>query len=281
MNDLDAELRELLDDADPVLGAGRRRLRRRNVGWAIAAVVAVAAAIGVPQILARGPAQAVIPSSIPGVITAPADGDLVPFFYRFHPIGGRRAFVLRPNDPQRDPAAEFLFWNYADGLLAALKPDPDGLALVDLRGVAEGFALSAERSVAVPFKVGRVPGDYRLVAVTDRSLRLERADQAVQTLVAPDRRYPAGDDEPYRKVKISLKPVPVGADPNPSQAFCDDEGCYRTVADGRFRIRVGGSVPEAELRESLASIEMADPDDPATWFPVNEALPQSAQLRVR
>lgn len=38
---------------DDFVAAGRRRKRRRNSGWAVAAVLAVAVAIGVPQIVAR------------------------------------------------------------------------------------------------------------------------------------------------------------------------------------------------------------------------------------
>ena len=60
MKQLSELLREAKADAPPqrlgiddVVAAGRTRRRRRNSGWAVTAVVAVAAAIGVPQILAR------------------------------------------------------------------------------------------------------------------------------------------------------------------------------------------------------------------------------------
>jgi hypothetical protein len=61
---------------DDVLTAGRRRQRRRGTGWAIVAVVAVAAAIGVPQILTRWPAPAIEPAP-------PSLGSPVSFDYPF------------------------------------------------------------------------------------------------------------------------------------------------------------------------------------------------------
>ncbi|MBM2617937.1 hypothetical protein JIG36_20475 [Actinoplanes sp. LDG1-06] len=66
------KLSDLLEDAPPprftvddFIRAGRRRRRRRNAGWAIAAVVAVAIAIGVPQILTRPPSHPVNPVPTP------------------------------------------------------------------------------------------------------------------------------------------------------------------------------------------------------------------------
>jgi hypothetical protein len=81
------EMRDLLVEAkadppparygvDDVLSAGRRRQRRRGAGWAIVAVVAVAAAIGVPQILTRWPAPTIEPAP-------PSLGSLVSFDYPF------------------------------------------------------------------------------------------------------------------------------------------------------------------------------------------------------
>ncbi|GAB2613996.1 hypothetical protein Aab01nite_70450 [Paractinoplanes abujensis] len=66
------KLSDLLEGAPPArytvddfVAAGRRRKRRRNAGWAIAAVVAVAIAIGVPQILTRPQAHPVTPAPTP------------------------------------------------------------------------------------------------------------------------------------------------------------------------------------------------------------------------
>ncbi|MBL7260893.1 hypothetical protein [Paractinoplanes lichenicola] len=66
------KLSDLLEGAPPArytvddfVTAGRRRKRRRNAGWAIAAVVAVAIAIGVPQILTRQQTHPVTPEPAP------------------------------------------------------------------------------------------------------------------------------------------------------------------------------------------------------------------------
>lgn len=57
----------LRHDIEYVLAAGRRRRRNRTAGWAIVAVVALAAAIGVPQIAARRPSPPAKPT--PKVVT--------------------------------------------------------------------------------------------------------------------------------------------------------------------------------------------------------------------
>ncbi|MBL7260891.1 hypothetical protein [Paractinoplanes lichenicola] len=72
----------LRHDADSVLRAGRGRKRRRNAGWAIAAVVAVTAAIGVPQLVRREQAHPVTPAPVPTVVTTPARGAVIPFVTR-------------------------------------------------------------------------------------------------------------------------------------------------------------------------------------------------------
>ncbi|MBG0565316.1 hypothetical protein [Actinoplanes aureus] len=69
-----AEAPPLRLDVDNVVAAGRTRRRRRNTGWALGAVVTVAATIAVPQVLARPEtrrppvvaATSATPSSSPG-----------------------------------------------------------------------------------------------------------------------------------------------------------------------------------------------------------------------
>ncbi|MEU4419445.1 hypothetical protein AB0F81_02395 [Actinoplanes sp. NPDC024001] len=60
-------------DVDDVVAAGRSRRRRRNSGWALAAVVAVAASIGVPQILARPQTRPSILPAVPSPTAATPD----------------------------------------------------------------------------------------------------------------------------------------------------------------------------------------------------------------
>ncbi len=110
------ELFDLLQDAPParydvhdVLAAGRRRQRRRRAGWAIAAVVAVAAAIGVPQIVARSAPKA--PASPAPELTAGApwpfqatfvgwrSGDLKVTRPASVSLNGTRGFVVREDGP--------------------------------------------------------------------------------------------------------------------------------------------------------------------------------------
>ncbi|MBM2617935.1 hypothetical protein JIG36_20465 [Actinoplanes sp. LDG1-06] len=331
----------LRHDAESVLQVGRRRQRRRHAGWAIAAVVAVTAAIGVPQIARRGPSHPVTPPPTPVVITTPVKGALLPFVTRFQgyetvgfrvtdpemvstswnlasvslaassrkndwmkllvyepgtdpvarypgakiiavaPINGRRAFFLQPaGASDRDRS---LFWEYAEGLFARLMRAQPETSDLDMQKVADGFRLSPEKPVKVPLRVGHVPPDYRLVAVSGplQNLTFEHVDRAAARMATPDRDY----DNRYtgtshRSLSIRLMRVPTGADPDPDRVTCKSDTCFRSVAGGRYRLLVGGGHGLEDDRRVLESITMADLDDPAGWIPVNEAVPESVQLRV-
>ncbi|MEU4155551.1 hypothetical protein [Actinoplanes sp. NPDC026670] len=81
---------------DDVVALGRRRMRRRNSVWALAAVVAVTAAIGVPQIVTRR-------ADAPPVVTPSPQLDP-------SPVGG-------------PSAAEFMFTGYTTGAFQVLPPE--------------------------------------------------------------------------------------------------------------------------------------------------------------
>src|SRR5689334_17882307 len=57
---------------DDIVAAGRRRGRRHNAGWALAAVAAVMVAIGLPQIVSRAPDSRPLPAA-PTHIPRPLD----------------------------------------------------------------------------------------------------------------------------------------------------------------------------------------------------------------
>ncbi|MDI6100670.1 hypothetical protein QLQ12_18845 [Actinoplanes sp. NEAU-A12] len=73
----------LRHSVDDVLAAGRRRVRRRNSGWALAAVAAVTAAMGVPQLVTRHTAPSPPPPAATTPAPAPAGGDRIPSVVRF------------------------------------------------------------------------------------------------------------------------------------------------------------------------------------------------------
>ncbi|GAA2617896.1 hypothetical protein [Paractinoplanes durhamensis] len=348
-------------DVDYVWLAGRRRRRRRNAGWTIAAVVAVAAAIGVPQIVARrsdDPQPLKLPA--PVVITTPKSGEIIPIAVRFHgydaggfhvedptggklnetqttvtriggkpnqqyalleayapgldplatypkgvraetdPINGRPAFWFTMNDEHR-VQEDLLCWEYVDALLACIEPEMSGMTAAEMRTVAEGFTASSEREVKVPFKVGYLPSGWRLVSAEGEPgagkangwLRLEPQAFTAARFVHPDRQYPSSLMEEMGGAlnlqvwfqpssdHMPLLPTPEPDGSDPTKVVCDIEGCYHPVANGRYRIRAGGSVPKAEEAKVLASITMAaDPEDESTWFPVHEAVPPSALVRL-
>jgi hypothetical protein len=83
-------------DVDDVVAAGRRRQHRRNGGWALVAAVAVAAAIGVPQI-ARPPAGDPAPAAMATSSAGPQAG---PEFFTFT-FRGYTAGRFQVSDPYR------------------------------------------------------------------------------------------------------------------------------------------------------------------------------------
>ncbi|MBW6437774.1 hypothetical protein KZ829_28965 [Actinoplanes hulinensis] len=319
-------------DVDHVVAAGRRRIRRRNSGWALAAVVAVAITIGVPQIVSRSAAPVPQPpaasaTQAPAPTLAP--DHQIPSVFRFHgyqtasfkigdptsvgpgytgtwaspiengrkesrlmslvvyepgvdpvdrlgltrvadvaPVKGRPAFTVSwpaPYDGQG------LVWEYADNAFAVLTPDPTGAKLEEMREVAEGFGLSAERPVLAAFKVGYLPGDFRLRAVNQESdefsavhfLPVSAMREPVRKAL---RRYEAinGTEGSIQIVLQSL--VPGGA------AGC---GClaYRKIGDGH-EVSISGAISKAEARKILDSLEVATPGDYSTWVPVAQMVPE-------
>lgn len=88
---------------DDVVAAGRRQLRRRNAGLAVAAVVAVAAAIGVPQIASRHSGDHPIPAATS--IAPTVKGTAYRFDYPFRGYTAAGYRVFDPTEAQMPGAA--------------------------------------------------------------------------------------------------------------------------------------------------------------------------------
>ena len=82
-------------DVEDAVAAGRRLQRRRNTGWAIAAVTAVAVAIGVPQIATRR-SEPVVPPVVTPTTTPATPVKLRSFAF---PFAGYTAGQFRVDDP--------------------------------------------------------------------------------------------------------------------------------------------------------------------------------------
>jgi hypothetical protein len=144
LDDARADAPPMRRDVDDMVAAGRNRLRRRNAGWAIAAVVAVATAIGVPQIVTRPPAVPLAvdlaPSENPGV----KPGEKPRF--AFEPIfQGYRVdgFTVE------DPVAMTLAWTAA-GIFRPGVDESVGAVRVYPPGVEPNSMDKAERTGADP-----------------------------------------------------------------------------------------------------------------------------------
>ena len=125
-------------DVDDMVAAGRARQRRRNTGWAIAAVVAVATAIGVPQIVARPDGA---PPALPAA-TSTATPSAAPE-------------VRFPSD--------FTFRGYTAGSIQV--DDPVGMGLDSMSAEVRESGAEDAVGVLVVYRVGVEPtwGDVKIV----------------------------------------------------------------------------------------------------------------------
>ena len=80
---------------DDFVVAGRRRKRRRNAGWAVAAVVAVAVAVGIPQVLLRHDDAGPLPAT-----PAPPTRPLNYLFESYTVKGQEQDLTLTVGDPE-------------------------------------------------------------------------------------------------------------------------------------------------------------------------------------
>ena len=233
------KLSELLDDAPPAgfdvddaVRAGKRLRFRRRAGVVIAAVVAVAAAIGVPQALSRRAAE-----PLPATPSAPS---AVTYTYRGYTAGAFRVAdpsrwrlsdessvifqgqsvtgrlsVYRPGvDPfgslEVTPAAPvagrpaygpksgpaMLAWTLPDDATAVLAGGP-AMTERDLRQVAEAFKAAPAYAVTIPFTASSVPKGFRVVSIesaaADTTSVTLAPDATYQEMMArPDRRCVSG-----------------------------------------------------------------------------------------
>ncbi|GLY05786.1 MULTISPECIES: hypothetical protein [Actinoplanes] len=72
MDDARTEAPPMGFDVNDLVTAGKRRQMRRTTGWALAAVVAVATAIGVPQIATRASTEPALPAAKPSPTATPS-----------------------------------------------------------------------------------------------------------------------------------------------------------------------------------------------------------------
>jgi hypothetical protein len=326
----------LRHSVDDVLAVGRRKVRRRNSGWALAAVVAVAAAIGVPQMAGRRPEPSPPPPAATTPAPEPARGDRIPSVVRFAAYQTKSFTVHAPTgfglgftsanvfpreakglsglssgatltvfDPGTDPTAwtvvknltpaepvngrpasefttvgprEGLIWEYTAGASAVLLGDPLGMTGDELREVAEGFRLTAERPVALAFKIGYLPDGYRLSDI-DQDQKFSHATFLPTDVVRKQftgsgiRLF--GTDLTKGNIQLSMSQVSVPSR-NPD---CDAIAC-RVLSGGRYQLAISGTVSEAEAQKVLDSVTAYTPDDQSTWLPVEEAVPEQYLLRI-
>ncbi|MEV6305055.1 hypothetical protein AB0M02_36975 [Actinoplanes sp. NPDC051861] len=195
------------------------------------------------------------------------------------PINGRPAF-WQPNGSTIDSLA----WEYTTGALAVIEL-PIGGNRELLRGLATKFVPGDGQPARLGFRVGYVPDGYRLVTVMNtrepdpaQSLaQLLPEAVAAELLTDPLRSLDTG----VVKNVIAVRMTPVENVPSVGeQPKCTAEECSMLAGGGKYALEVTGKgVPAEELRQVFESVLQADPADPASWYPADEAFPASARLQ--
>jgi hypothetical protein len=191
------------------------------------------------------------------------------------------------------PGHRGLAWQYADGGWAVLNtnmPDEAGQAgkqqLIDvaagLGGTKAYPATAAMKLTAVPagyklYQGGRAPGyGYGGDSETYRSsLNLVKQDLPGKLT------SPVEEDNARKNIRINLSTSaaktdpPKGTDKNAPYCNSGNENlCYRVLPGDKYKIEIEGSgdVSSDELLQVLAGIQIADVDDPASWFRLATAV---------
>jgi hypothetical protein len=194
------------------------------------------------------------------------------------------------NQPHPRPA---LAWQYADNAWATLhNQTPSVYSEKDLLTIAGGFGGSPARGATLAFRVSWVPAGYALTSTGTSddypngalgmlsSTRFIKGSQSFDRLTHPI----SAEDSKASNIRVALwdthwtdsRKAPSGQAAD--SAFCNPGNkslCYRMIDDGKYMIEVysTGDESSADLRKIADGLTLADVENPATWFPVTEAVP--------
>ncbi|MBB2945005.1 hypothetical protein FB565_004738 [Actinoplanes lutulentus] len=315
---------------DDLVNAGRRRLRRRNTGWALAAVLAVAATVGVPQILARPSAQ--MPAQVPVApsptksppkaekfsLVAPFRGYTVDGFtvadpdamslswtsamirqagtdpddqdgilsvtppgvnpepegefttFTTDPVDGRDAYFLRQSG-----GGESLLWKLADGGFARVGSTAT-MSRSDMRRIAEAFKTGGGKPIRTALSSTYIPDGYRIYVASGLRARFITAAKAEEILTNPGKEAP---DLGGNTISIKLEQANGGFS-NAKDRCSEDEPECKVRVGGYVLVVSGDGVKPAERQKIFESVRPANPEDPSTWTPADEAYPTFVRPEV-
>jgi len=185
--------------------------------------------------------------------------------------------------------ADAVAFPYADDTWAVVRTSESALTKEELITVAAGLRFTAPRTLKVSFRLPEVPAGYALdsggtASHADGSfsmpkgsyLRLLKGEVSYTGLPdVLDDPQTAGAD--VQVIEVMVYPRRYAAEnPSAGPSFCvaEESRCYRDTADGKVQIeaRGGRGTSTAELLDVVNGAVPADPDDPATWYPLTEAV---------
>ncbi|BCJ43829.1 hypothetical protein GCM10010168_91280 [Actinoplanes ianthinogenes] len=208
------------------------------------------------------------------------------------PINGRPAYWLL----DREMGDLVLLWEYADDGWAFIarpnmKVEADApMSRDEMRTVAAAFRPGSARTVPSPFRPSYLPADWRLVetrGIKGSSTAILRKVATAESMRQPTSRTISVVKPPRAADLLELVARPSGVNKTPTaEPICvkqSDGGYCRMRMPERdldLDVRGGTALSLDELRRITLGMTVADLGKPATWTPINDAFPASAQLTV-
>jgi hypothetical protein len=185
--------------------------------------------------------------------------------------------------------ADAVAFPYADDAWAVVRTAESDLTQEELITVAAGLRFAPPRTPTVGFRLPKVPAGYALdsggtAGHADGSfslpkgsyLRLLKGEVSYTGLpdVVVDPQAAGAD---VRVIEVMVYPRGYAAEnPSDDPSFCvaEENRCIRDSTDGKVQIqaRGGRGTSTAELLDVVNGVVPADPDNPATWYPLTEAV---------
>ncbi|BBH65644.1 hypothetical protein ACTI_23290 [Actinoplanes sp. OR16] len=185
------------------------------------------------------------------------------------PVDGREAYLVREKS-----GGESLVWKLADGGQGQVSATAK-LSRADMRRIAAAFRLGDGKPLLTTLTATHIPAGYRLFSASDTRMRFVTEAKAAEILASPDREHAPGVIKEMLSIRLESGTDGAFADSS-EEPECSAGGpiCTKGVLDGRWTVVVTGvGIELAEVKKVFESVEVADPEKPSAWTPVDEAYP--------
>ena len=192
---------------------------------------------------------------------------------------GRDLIFQSPVDVTKRYVRASLAWQYAPDAWATFVPDYDtvDLSRADARQIAAGLSTAPAREVRVPYRLGRLPGDWRAVAVTQTPEKVSSVVSKVFLHDGPLTESAALKiDEvfPHSAMITVIKDKPKDATLRGADGLrCSSGRATCTIVQGEYLIEVADwneTLTTAQVEQIAKGLRLRDLGDQKTWVTLGE-----------